>query len=292
MKRVGWLSVGIVLVIAAASAISLAPSIASAARGPSTSPAIIPAGSSEPTWNSGNLCTTLQTTTTVSGHIVVTCNAETSGNLTYTPNLWYNFSAGEVENTYIYDVWIYGSLDCINLNFHSFYSEINIYLLGSGYVCPTAGGPNQVNSPAGSSAPGVNVVVNSEGDTMTVYQLGSAYQSAFFVYGTTTDVNFVLTGSFLSPTVFFEGTTAGFATCPSGITFGRVVLRGVSTGAYNTLSTIWIDGTNTMTVPPNVSYYTVWWTPLTGGLGKLGHDKLGFEVTQAVPSGSCSYLYA
>jgi hypothetical protein len=294
MKRLGWLSVGLVLTIAIAAAASAAPAVASSLKGTSPSAAITASGVT-PTWNAGNACQAPDGTLTVgteNGHPSMYCDVRAQGTYNFftgqiTPvNLWWNFSAGETQGM-ILTVQVDGSWDCLNFNFHSFYGTINVLLTGSGYYCAPAGGVIAGSSaPSGSS--GVNVAINSEGDCVTVIQTGSGYESDFYVYGTTTSINFLLGGSALSPTVFFIGTTADFSTCPSGITFGRAFVDGVSGGSHNTLSTIWVDGTNVASPPANVPYFTMHWWPTNGGLGS--HDKLGFEVTQSAPSEGCSYL--
>ena len=295
MKRLGWLSVGLVLTIAIAAVAYAAPAVATSVKGTSPSTAITPAGSN-PVWNTGNACQAPNgyiTTGTVGGHPYLTCTVTAQGTYNIftgqiTPtNLWWNFSAGETQGV-ILSVEVGGSWDCLNFNFHSFYGQINIILGGSGYYCAPAGGVLTGSAGPTSSTSGVNVAINSEGDCVTVVQAGSGYASTFYVYGTTTSVNFLLGGSELSPTVFFLGTTSGFGTCPSGITFGRTFVHGVSGGAYNTLSTVWVDGTNVASPPANVPYFTMHWWPTNGGLAK--GDKLGFEVTQSEPSAGCAYL--
>jgi hypothetical protein len=295
MKRLAWLSVGLVLTIAIASAAYAAPAFATSLKGGSPSAAIT-AGAGEPNWNMGNACAAPDGTMSVgtyNGHPYELCNVEVSGSSNpftgqYNPvMLWWNFSAGETQGM-IFTVQVFGSVDCLTFNFHGFYGTVDLILMGSQYVCPSQGGvvAGVHGQPAG--APGVNVAINSEGDNVTVIEAGSAYASTFYVYGTTTSMNFLLGGSVLTPTVFFIGTTAGFGTCPSGITAGRVYLSAVSGGSYNTLNTIWIDGTNVVSPPANVPYYTTNWWPIDGGLGYM--DYLGFEVTQSAPAGSCSYL--
>jgi len=295
MKRLGWLSVGLVLTIAiAAAGVVVAPAVATSLKGTSPSAAITASGV-QPVWNTGNACQAPDgtlTVGTVNGHPSMYCDVRAQGTYNYftgqiTPvNLWWNFSANETQGM-ILTVQVDGSWDCLNFNFHSFYGTVNVLLFGTGYYCAPAGGINSAGAPPSATA-GVNVVINSEGDCVTVVQTGSGYASNFYIYGTTTSTNFLLGGSLLKPTVFFIGTTAGFGTCPSGITFGRVFVHGVSGGSYNTLSTIWVDGTNVAAPPANVPYFTMHWWPINGGLGT--GDKLGFEVTQSAPSEGCSYL--
>jgi hypothetical protein len=104
----------------------------------------------------------------------------------------------------VVNIWIHGSSDCIYLNFHSFYTNITIHLLGSDYACSSHSGKGS-GSPSvasawgnggkggygcskgsgwGSSsvisavgnwghggkacAPGVNIVINSEGDILNL----------------------------------------------------------------------------------------------------------------------------
>jgi hypothetical protein len=294
MKRLGWLSVGLVLTIAIAAAASAAPAVATSLKGTSPSAAIT-ASSSEPAWGQGNGCVAPYGTLTVgvvNGHQSIYCDVTVQGHYNYFTNqitpvyVWWNFTANETQGM-ILTVQVDGSWDCLNFNFHSFYGTINILLFGTGYYCNPAGGVN-AGSSGPSNNPGVNVAINSEGDAVTVIQTGSGYSSNFYVYGTTTSVSFLLGGSELSPTVYYMGITAGFGTCPSGITFGRVYVHGVSGGAYNTLSTIWVDGTNVAAPPANVPYFTIHWWPINGGLAK--GDKLGYEVTQSAPSLGCGYL--
>ncbi len=300
MKRLGWLSVGIVLSIAVAGAIYATPTIAATFSGHSTPSAILAAGTDDVDWGAGNACSAPYGSlvpTTYMGHIVETCDVQVSGTpanpFTGTPGVypvvWWNFSAGENFGE-IFMVNVIGSYLCVNFNFHGFYGDIDLAIAGSDYLCPSSGGPLSVaGAPAQSGGlAGVNVAVNSEGDSVSILAQGSDYQSLFYVYGTTSSVNFVLDGSNLQPTIFFIGTTAGFGTCPSGITYGRIVEHAVSLGSKNTLSTIWVDGSNVAYPPVNVPYYTVHWWPINGGLGT--GDKLGFEVTQTAPSEGCGYL--
>jgi hypothetical protein len=294
MKRLGWLSVGLVLTIAIAAAVSVAPAFATSQKAGSPAAAVA-APSANPAWNTGNACVAPDGTMTIGtydGHPYELCNVEVSGTSnpftgTYDPvNLWWNFNANETQGM-IFEVQVFGSVDCLTFNFHSFYGTVDIILMGSQYVCMPSGGTSGIaGQPAG--APGVNVAINSEGDNVTVIEAGSAYASMFYVYGTTTSMNFLLGGSILTPTVFFMGITAGFGTCPSGITYGRVYLSAVSGGSYNTLNTVWVDGTNVANPPMNVPYYTIHWWPMDGGLGT--QDYLGFEVTQSAPANGCSYL--
>jgi hypothetical protein len=294
MKRLGWLSVGLVLTIAIAGAVYAAPAVATTISGTLPSAAIT-ASTSEPNWGNGNACSGSNGTISYApedGHASIYCQVTASGSYNVftgetTPlYLYWNFTANETQGM-IMTVEVYGSVDCLTFNFHGFYGTVNIVLLGSGYYCAPSGGAVAGGSgPSGN--PGVNVAINSEGDAVTVIQAGSGYASDFYVYGTTTSMNFLLGGSELSPTVFFIGTTAGFGTCPSGITFGRTYVHGVSGGAYNTLSTVWVDGTNVASPPANVPYFTVHWWPINGGLSK--GDKLGYEVTQSSPSAGCGYL--
>jgi hypothetical protein len=293
MKRLAWLSVGLALTMAFAAVAYAAPAVATSLHGTSPAAAITASGT-QPVWNTGNACQApdgTMTVGTVNGHPSMFCDVRAQG--TYNPftgvivpvNLWWNFSANETQGM-ILTVQVDGSWDCLNFNFHSFYGTVNVFLFGSGYYCTPSGGTLSASGPSGN--PGVSVAINSEGDAVNVLETGSGYASNFYVYGTTTSVDFSLGGSLLTPSVFFMGTTAGFGTCPSGITFGRTFVHGISGGAYNTLNTIWVDGTNVATPPANVPYFTMHWWPMNGGLAK--GDKLGFEVTQSAPSAGCGYL--
>ncbi|MGP8075830.1 MAG: hypothetical protein ACLP8Y_03720 [Thermoplasmata archaeon] len=227
----------------------------------------------EPNWNSGNLCDSISYT----GPGDVTCVSLVSE----APfPLWYNFSAGTIQGGTV-TVVVYGSADCINLNFHSFYSTIVIDLLGSDYSCPA--------TPASAGGPGVNVVVNSEGDSFTYDQYGSQYVSNITFYGTTTYASDLMDGSVLNTTVTYIGWSPATNACPSGITDGRVAWSEVSFGSFNTFNTIFVDGTNVAHPPVNYAYSTESLQPPDGN-GYGTSDLYGNETTQTEPLGACSYL--
>jgi hypothetical protein len=234
-------------------------------------------GSPQPSWNTGNLCTTI----TYGGPGDVNCVSLVSAS---PYPLWYNFSAGQVQGGTVV-VTIQGSTDCINLNFHSFYSTIVVRLLGSDYSCSSS-----ILGPAAATAPsGVNIAVNSEGDTFNLIQNGSSFSTTLYIYGTTTYVSAVQTGSSLITTTNYIGTKPGFSVCPSGITDGRVSWSEVSYGSFNTFNTIFVDGTNVAHAPPNYAYATYPLLP-PDGAGFGFSDLYGNETTQTAPVGSCSYL--
>lgn len=226
----------------------------------------------QPKWNSGNLCTSLVTNPVAK---TVTCTSTYSADPT---PLWYNFSAGEVTGV-TFTVYVYGSADCINMNFHSFYSAIVINLIGSEFACGGAPG----------LTPGVNIVVNSEGDTVQVNEIGSSYATNLTSYGATVAPSVFEDGSSLNTTVTYVGWSEETQTCPSGIVDGRVSWSVTQIGSYNTFSTIFVDGTNVVHAPPNYAYSTEPMTPLDGtafGIGNL----YGNETTQTAPAGACYYL--
>lgn len=313
-----------VLVVGALSAIPTAATGVLSAIG--VSPAASSSSSSQPVWNSGNLCSWISDNP-VTGDV----NCVSLASDSYAP-LWYNFSAGEVQGGVV-NVWVYGSNDCIYMNFHSFDTTINIHLFGSDYSCPShpstsssgwgpvvAGSSDWGNQkgngcssysqwpyvawldPAWVSKPtscptGVNIVVNAELDIVNLLQTGSNYATNVTIYGTTTVVNAAQIpkrcsggAENLNTTIIYVGTTAGFATCPSGITYGRVSWTELARGSHDTFNTIFVDGTNVHVLPPNSPYSTV---PLLPPEGVLGfHDLYGSETTTTAPSGSCHYLGA
>jgi len=276
MKIVGWLGIGLIVSFLVAGAAVTIPGAASGIQSfvmPSHGNTGSVSAAPQPAWNTGNLCTPSGL-----GTADVSCVSLVSA-ASYP--LWYNFSAGELQGGTV-TVTIYGSSDCINLNFHSFYTTIVVNIYGSHYSCPGTG----IDGVAG---PGVNVVVNSEGDAFTLNQLGSYYTTNLVTYGTTTYVSTVQDGSYLLTTVTYIGTTAGFGTCPSGITDGRVAWSEVSFGSYNTFSTIFVDGTNVAHAPPNYAYSTEPLLPPDGAAFGFS-DLYGNATTQTAPTGSCSYL--
>ena len=148
MKLVRWMGIGLIVSFLVAGAAVTIPGAASGIHSlfqPSHS-----SGSAQPAWNSGNLCNSIS----YPGPGDVTCVSLVSA-ASYP--LWYNFSAGEVQGGTV-TVTVYGSADCINLNFHSFYSTIVVDLLGSYYACPGTG----IGVSTASSSSGVNIVINSE----------------------------------------------------------------------------------------------------------------------------------
>jgi hypothetical protein len=181
-------------------------------------------------------------------------------------------------------VIVAGSEDCINLNFHSFYTTLVVELAGSSYSCQSFGGPD--DSPF---VAGVNIAINSEGDSFSLIQEGSFYTTSVTSYGTTTFVSVTQWGSHTNTTVNYIGTTAGFATCPSGITAGRVVWSEVAWGGYDTFNTIFVDGTNVHHAPANYAYSTEPLQPPDGN-GWGFDDLYGNATTQTAPPGSCAYL--
>ena len=283
-----------------------------------------PAGASaaadpQPIWNSGNLCSPSGINTST-----VTC---VSWYHWGHPVLWYNFSAYE-QTGGVVNIWIFGSHECIYLNFHSFDTTVNIHLLGSDYSCASSSGsggggggwspivqwghqggcsgghgwgsgwflPEWFHKGGNSCPVGVNIAVNSEGDTVNLIQSGSNYATNVTVYGTTTVVNVYQgtrdcwneNGNYLNTTIIYIGTKPGFSTCPSGITFDRVKWSILARGSHDTFNTIFVDGTNVHSLPANSGYATVPLLPVDGGLGY--HDLYGSETTTTAPAGSCQYL--
>lgn len=329
MRRAGWLGIGIIVTFVVAGTVSVIPATATTIQSLlGTSGLTASSTSGEPAWNTGNLCTSIF----YSGPGDVSCVSKISNSQS---PLWYNFSAGTVERGTV-TVSIYGSNDCIYMNFHSFYTTVNIYLLGNDYFCGTGhgkggawlaplwgsgggGGTGQSRCSAGfgggggwllpvewaqkpKCTPGVNIVVNSEGDTINLFQSpprqhscdGSSgrYSTNVTLYGTTTVFNLVQSRSAddLNTTVTYIGIKPGFAACPWGITDGLVPWwTDVSYGSHNTFNTIFVDGTNVAHPPPNYQYSTEPLLPPDGtsyGKGNL----YGNETTQTAPAGTCHYL--
>ncbi len=156
---------------------------------------------------------------------------------------------------------------------------------GSGY------GPAWNNGGGGKTQckVGIFVAVNSEGDILNLIQCGSDYGVNVTVYGTTTVVNGDLRGDFLNDTVTWIGTTAGFSTCPSGITTGRVSWGVEIRGSHDEWNTIFVDGTNVAHVPPNSPFTTEPLGP-PDGVAHGQDDLYGSETTTTAPAGSCAYL--
>ena len=283
MKRTAKLGVGIVAAFLVAGFALFLP--ASLAGTHSSTPLQSSGGGldvNQPVWNTGNLCTP---TVTGSGPFVYTCTSYASGenglggSAGISAPLWYNFSAGEsTGNTYV--ITLIGSDDCLYLNFHSFDSSIVIYLDGSSYVCPAsaAGGPLQ---------PGINIVVNSEGDAFSLIQDGSSYATNITTYGTTVVPVVLQEGSYLYTNVTYIGTSA--STCPSGITDGKVAWSVTQIGTNDVFGTIFVDGTNVHVAPPTYDWSTEPMTPLDGTAFGYGLSY-GNETTNNLPAGGCSYI--
>jgi len=331
MRRAGWLGVGLIVTIVLAGAVTVVPATATNVSSLLESSAVASSASTyQPVWNSGNLCNSIHTGP---GPGDISCRS-TISNSQYP--LWYNFSAGGNPGAVV-NVTIYGSNDCINMNFRGVYEGvINIVLYGTDYSCSSYSGNWNGNaaSPAlwshggqggsgcshgsghwdGSQAavdggrggvqkkcaPGVNIAVNSEKDTLNLVQSprtsrchhnGGDYSTNVTVYSRQTFVNATQSpgSQDLNTTVTYIGITAGFGTCPSGITDGRVTWNEVSYGSRNTFSTIFVDGTNVAHLPPNYAYSTEPLGPPDGtsfGWGNL----YGNETTTTAPPGSCHYL--
>lgn len=271
MKTWMWISVAVALTLTvSALAFGLPLNAAASPSHTSTAASPTPATSSDPNWNTGNFCQTL-TNTTSGGKVIVTCVNDQS----YT-DLWWNFSTPE---NYVIQVTEQASGDCINLNFQSFYNTITVTLLGSNYACSEGGG--------------VNIALNTEGDTFILNQLASAYYLDLYVYGWTANVNTFLYGSYLSDTVYYIGVHNGLGSpdqiCPYSFTSGlppynRVAIRSMIALAFDdNLSTIWVDQSGSTVAP-----YSIPWTPLINGFGTS--DTLWYQVTTTVPAGGCSYL--
>lgn len=229
-----------------------------------------------PAWTSGNLCSSIS----YPGPGDITCVSLVS----QAPNpLWWNFTEvpAKIQGGTV-TVDIFGSADCINLNFHSFYTTIVINLFGSVYACASPVGE-------GALAPGINIVINSEGDSLTLNQMGSQYDTNLTVYGTTTFVSDTQSGSFDNTTVTYIGWGEKAQVCPSGITDLRVHWSEVSYGSYNTFNTIFVDGTNVVHPPANYAYSTEPLLPPDGMAFGTG-DLYGNETTQTAPPGTCGYL--
>ena len=278
MKRAGWIIVGIALLVTVGFSFAIVPAVATSVQSLTTSATAMPlTGNPQPVWQTGNLCVPNPDPYQWNCH-----------SLASDQDLWYNESA--YENTGItYIFVIMGSNDCININFHGFDSTVIIKLFGSHYHCASAtgaGGPDWYGK-SGQTSLGVNVVINGDYDCVRVYEDGSFYASNFYVIGTQTGISFKLFGSHLSPTTYFIGIENGGSVCPSGITYGRTgIARAASFGSFNTLSTVWITGSDSAHPPTPFSYYTVSWT---GAMGY--HDRLGFELETLGSFYPCVYLY-
>lgn len=278
MKIFAWVGLGVVVAVLIGGSAAAIPGLVLGHENaaPSSSGAVF--STTEPAWNTGNLCQQLTTVGTV-----VTCDSYQSASPV---NLYWNFSSGEVQGM-TFNVVVYGSVDCIIMNFHSFYSTINIDLKGSNYACGGLPDPQ----------PGVWAAINSEGDTVNIDEQGSSYSSVFYAYGgqahsgaASIGINIVLYGSFLSPNVDFIGLTPGFAVCPSGIVYKTGVTEAseISYGSYNLLNTTWVDGTNNPHAAGLNMAYTTSAFPVSGDIGN--YNLIGTEVTQTPPVDSCAYL--
>jgi len=331
MRRTTWFGIGVVLVMIVAGAVSILPGAASGLSsflGTSVNGAAV---TSEPAWNSGYLCSSISYGPNPGD---VTCVSQISDSQV---PLTYNFSAGTVRNGVV-NVSIYGSRDCVDLNFASFFTTINLDLFGSGYSCGTKsnqsgnwseshsaqwvrgdwghrnwcyGGSGDWNGSGvyadwhnGGSGKncgsGVNVVLNSEADTLNLNQSASnsrcgnqfsPYVTNITVYGTTTVVNAVQSQGTrgLNTTVTYIGTKPGFSVCPSGITYGRVKWTEASYGSRNVFGTIFVDGKNVAHPPADYAYFTLPLAP-PAGVSYGYYNFYGNETTQTAPSGSCQYL--
>jgi hypothetical protein len=202
MRKASWLGFGLIAAAVIAGAAILAP-----AGGLGIPSPLALAGSSsghtpEPNWNSGNLCRAVFNNPYPGYDQCVSYVSDSKA------PLWYNFSAGKVENGVV-NVTIYGSNDCVFLNFHSFDTTINLHLYGTGYTCAYGpngtirggvstdgmtysivdwnhGGGNSCKSGGGNGwaivewgsgggqtytcGPGINVAVNSENDVVNLVQ--------------------------------------------------------------------------------------------------------------------------
>ena len=283
------MGIGLIVAITVVGAVSVTPATASGLQAfLGVSGGTSSSATGQPNWNSGNLCSSISGLGTTDVNCVST--------ISHSPYpLTYNFSAGKIQYGVV-NVWINGSSDCIYLNFHSFYTNITIHLMGSDYSCSShsgkgggsasltplwgsgggkgsgcSGGRGKGDSSPVSAvanwghgkkscAPGVNIVVNSEGDTLNLLSASSShcsgggdYSTNVTIYGTTTVVNAVQSkgSDHINTTITYIGTKPGFSTCPSGITYGRVAWTEVSYGSHNAFNTIFVDGTNVVHVPPN-----------------------------------------
>lgn len=151
MKRVAWLGIGLAVTVLVVGAIGLNSATASGVQtflglsnGSGSSDAV------SPVWNSGNLCTSIHYGPSKGD---ISCVSRISG-APYP--LWYNFSAGGVKGATV-NVTIYGSRDCINLNFKdTIGGVINIHLFGSDYSCPASSGHGKGWSSPASGGTGVS----------------------------------------------------------------------------------------------------------------------------------------
>jgi hypothetical protein len=233
-------------------------------------------GPANPGWNTGNLCT--QFTNTSSS---TSCYSDISGSPGNPTLLTYNF-----ENTpataqgWTTSIEVGGSYDCIVINVHSFYSTINLKLDGSYYSC--AG-----KTLSGALPAGVNLAINSENDSLHITQLGSNYDSAYFVYGTTVPVYLNVTGSWDGPTVNYIGTGPGFNPCPWALESKPFVVPAQldSYGSYNAVTLNWINGPGYSGL--NMGPTTTAW-PVTGDFGT--GNTATYQISTTAPADSCGYF--
>lgn len=162
----------------------------------------------------------------------------------------------------------------------------------------SSGGQNQSRC-----GPGINIVINSEGDTLNLVQ-GShwvpcggqgrptsyaQYVTNVTIYGTTTFVNDTMNQGGLNTTVTYIGIKPGFKVCPSGVVVGRVHWAVTANGNHDIFNTIFVDGTNAKHVPPNAGYTTQPMGPPNGVANGFG-DVYGNETTTVAPPGTCGYV--
>ncbi len=233
-------------------------------------------GPPNPGWNTGNLCTLFENTSTS-----VYCYSGISGTPVAPALVTYNF-----ENTpataegWTTTIEVGGSYDCVVINVHSFYSHINVILDGSNYNCAGV-------SLSGPLPSGVNFAINSENDTLSIEQKGSDYSSTYFVYGTTVPVSLLLQGSENYPTINYIGTGAGFTPCPWALESKPFVapVSLITKGSNNLLNLTYVNGPGYSGLDMG---YTVGAWPVMGDLGT--NNAIGTEITTIAPSDSCGYI--
>lgn len=358
MVKRGWWKFGVIAAVVAVGVMGLVPGAsASIASDLGLAPAVTTSTTLTPHWNTGNLCSAVFNDPAKGDVQCVSTISNSPVPLTY------NFSAGTTRYGVV-NITIQGSKDCIYLNFHSFYTTIDITVLGSGYGCansssaesdwalPSATGISAVNedgyggcggsggwgsfaewggggggghqgccasgsggggggwgSPEWSTGgktrcgPGINIVINSEGDTLNLVQgshsspcgrssyggYGGNYATNVTIYGATTFVNATMNQSGLNTTVTYIGMKAGFKVCPSGIIAGRVHWAATANGNRDTFGTIFVDGTNVKHAPPNEPYTTEPLGPPDGIANGFG-DVYANETTTVTPPGTCGYV--
>lgn len=315
LGRAGWLIVALVVTVAVAGALSVIPSAATGLQSfLGTSSGTGSSDPGQPVWNTGNLCPTPLPGV---GTLHVSCMNTQSGT-----TLVENFSS-TLQGGYV-NILITGSNDCIYLNFHSFYTDITITLKGSHYACVSTSASGEKNpsitlcgngcgggtGPSGcptnyggpgfgwlppdggadwskktTCSPGVNIAINSEGDTLNLIQKGCDYSTNVTVYGTTTIVKTTQYGDELNTVVTYIGIEPGFSVCPDGITYGKVTWKWITYGSYDKFTTILVDA---KTPPPISPLHYVHVYPPDWIFGT--HDYYGTETTTTAPPGSCHYL--